>query len=65
MVVVAMATKFNFTFGFQDGPTPHVAAKLDGCKNWNFKFGCRMIIIIANYVKYAYCDADGIDNVTL
>ena len=26
---------------------------------------CRMIIIIANYVKYEYCNVDGIDNVTL
>ena len=34
--------------------------------NWKYKFSCRILSNIANYVKYNYFwDVDGIDNVTL
>ena len=59
--------RFGFTFSFQDHPRPHLWVILDGYKiGREFRFGCWILIIIANDVKYNYfCDDNVIDNVTL
>ena len=61
---VATATNIRFHFQF---PRPPGAAFGGGwLLNRKFKFGCRIICNIANYVECNYfLDDDGIDNVTL
>ena len=58
---VATATKIRFHFHFLRSPDAAFGGFIGCLFNWKCKFSCRIISIVANYLKYNwFWDGDGI-----